>query len=344
MRMSLGGTLDRLLWRLNLGWVPEDGVLRITTLEEANDWTSIRAYPVADLATSPFAEHYSPSEAEFDSLVQLVTSVAAPTTWSDVGGPATLCHLSTAGAITCEQSREAHAEIEQLLGELRRCRNEQFPNAHVRLPADESHELASIAAIRRALATRVRLVLNDAPLANVAERLSEEFEIPVVLDAKLFEHVDRDTSLTADVDGFSLGRTLELVLRPLDMEAVLQDEVLLLTFLDVAEPRRIVRVYPVWDLIRDARIADEARAFAGFDSDPLTRLIRECITPTTLDTVGGPGEIFVYPNAGALVISQDHYVHGMIDRLLREIRAARGKLPTEEKWTRDAPQHVNRRW
>lgn len=76
--LSLRATLNLMLKELELTWVIEDGVLVITTIEEAeSQWLPV-GYVVRDLA-----DLAGSTVQDYDRLIETVTSTAAPETWSE---------------------------------------------------------------------------------------------------------------------------------------------------------------------------------------------------------------------------------------------------------------------
>jgi len=65
------------------------------------------------------------SGADFDSLIELITSTIQPTTWSDVGGPGSIAGFETNLSLVVSQTQEVHEEIADLLEQLRRLQDLQ---------------------------------------------------------------------------------------------------------------------------------------------------------------------------------------------------------------------------
>ena len=59
-------------------------------------------------------------QADFDSLIQLITSTVAPTTWDEVGGPGSIAPFATNLSLVVNQTQEVHEQIVDLLKQLRR--------------------------------------------------------------------------------------------------------------------------------------------------------------------------------------------------------------------------------
>ena len=65
------------------------------------------------------------SQADFDALIDLITSTIRPTSWEDVGGPGSIKPFETNLSIVVSQTQEVHEEIVDLLEQLRRLQDLQ---------------------------------------------------------------------------------------------------------------------------------------------------------------------------------------------------------------------------
>ena len=65
------------------------------------------------------------AQADFDSLIDLITSTVQPTTWDDVGGPGSIAQFETNLSLVVSQTQEVHEEIVDLLEQLRRMQDLQ---------------------------------------------------------------------------------------------------------------------------------------------------------------------------------------------------------------------------
>jgi general secretion pathway protein D len=63
--------------------------------------------------------------ADFDSLIELITSTVAPTTWDEVGGPGSIAPFATNLSLVVSQTQEVHDQIADLLEQLRRLQDLQ---------------------------------------------------------------------------------------------------------------------------------------------------------------------------------------------------------------------------
>jgi general secretion pathway protein D len=65
------------------------------------------------------------TQADFDSLIELITKTIKPTTWDEVGGPGSIQPFETNLSIVVSQTQEVHEQIVDLLGQLRRMQDLQ---------------------------------------------------------------------------------------------------------------------------------------------------------------------------------------------------------------------------
>jgi general secretion pathway protein D len=65
------------------------------------------------------------SQADFDSLIDLITTTIAPTSWDTVGGPGSVAPFETNLTLVVSQTQEVHEQIADLLQQLRRLQDLQ---------------------------------------------------------------------------------------------------------------------------------------------------------------------------------------------------------------------------
>ena len=95
------------------------------------------------------------------------------------------------------------------------------------------------------------LDFQDTALEEVVAFLRDEYEIEIQLDTIALEDlgVDPQDPITVNLRNISLRSALRLMLKPLELTYVIDDEVLLITSEDDALTRLSVKVYPVADLV-----------------------------------------------------------------------------------------------
>ncbi len=65
------------------------------------------------------------TQADFDSLIELITTTVKPTSWDSVGGPGSIAPFETNLSLVISQTQEVHEEIVDLLEQLRRMQDLQ---------------------------------------------------------------------------------------------------------------------------------------------------------------------------------------------------------------------------
>lgn len=63
--------------------------------------------------------------ADFDSLIELITTTIDPDSWDDVGGPGSIAEFATNLSLVISQTQEVHEKIDRLLAQLREIQDEQ---------------------------------------------------------------------------------------------------------------------------------------------------------------------------------------------------------------------------
>jgi tetratricopeptide (TPR) repeat protein len=103
--------------------------------------------------------------------------------------------------------------------------------------------------IFRALRERGEIQFNNQPLSGVMKLLSDQYGIPIVIDTKGLEDetLTPEEPVTLEVPEISLRSALKLILEPMGLTYVIQDEVMKIT--NKKGSSNVVRVYPVGDLV-----------------------------------------------------------------------------------------------
>lgn len=117
--ISLRSALGLLLKNLDLTYIVQDEVLLITAQERAEMELTTVLYPVNDLVR--FRDSEGKPWADFDTLIETITTTVAPTTWDEVGGPGSIAPMEYANSdvIVLSQTQEVHRQIASLLEKLR---------------------------------------------------------------------------------------------------------------------------------------------------------------------------------------------------------------------------------
>jgi hypothetical protein len=117
--VSLHDALQLMLRDLDLAYMIRNEVLLITTHEAVEENRRAKVYDVADLVT--YRDERGEIWNDYDSLAELITFTIKPESWTEFGGEGTIqCGtFSTAKIMVVKQTDDVHAQIVQLLSEIR---------------------------------------------------------------------------------------------------------------------------------------------------------------------------------------------------------------------------------
>ena len=177
----------------------------------------------------------------------------------------------------------------------------------------------TVARIEKAMASPLRsagLTFSEAPLQQVAHVIEEEYGFPIRLDAPALDEIgiSVEEPVTFSISGISLRSALRLMLQPLQLTYIIQDEVLLITTPEAAEHELVICVYDVREIVGAAKDQSVGE---------LIDAVVSCVaTETWAENGGGEAEVrWIKP--GFLVISQTQAVHEEVHALLATIRDVR---------------------
>ncbi len=105
--------------------------------------------------------------------------------------------------------------------------------------------------INEALKTVTSVDFQNMPLSDVIDYLKHKFQIEIQLDNKGLtdENIGPSVPITKNLNNIKLRSILRLILRDLNLTYVVQDDVLLITSVEVADTMTTTRVYDVGDLV-----------------------------------------------------------------------------------------------
>ena len=211
--------------------------------------------------------------------------------------------------------------------------------------------------IEKALSRPIDLTVKEQPLKDVIGLLQEMAKVPVLLEVKKLEEaaINMETPVSFDVKGISLKSGLRLMLRPLGLTYVIEDEVVQITTPEDAGSRQNVRVYDCRELLnlpdtKKAAARAPREALGGFGppanpvanppagaapaptgavppprrelTDNLVGVVMATVSPDSWDEVGGPGNAQEYK--GMLVVLQTNENHEKVEKLLNLMYSAAG--------------------
>jgi len=319
--ISLRAVLGLLLRQLDLTYIVRHEVLLVTTPEEAEDVETPRVYPVGEIVGVPIG--LGEVDYDFDSLVELITSIVRPSSWSGSGpSPLGEADFANVKALVFAQSYDVHEDVAVLLAALRHVAKETVEG---KIPEpilfqESWPEPAAYQAIRDALDRKISLDFQETPLKDVVAHLREAARVNFVLNRKALGYLDfpEDIPVSIRVADVPLRSALRLMLRDLDLNYQIWYEVILITTPEEAEFGLTTGIYPVGDLVASR---DEAgRVTCDYDS--LIDVITGNVERGTWTDVRGPGSVATAPfeNVNALLISQTRDVHEAVADFLAVLR------------------------
>ncbi|MCH7988001.1 MAG: hypothetical protein IID46_02495 [Planctomycetes bacterium] len=114
--IRLKSALNLLLKPRRLAYMIEDEVLKITGKSRVQRPMTTVNYPVGNLLAVPSPDHAAIS---FDTLINLITSLVEPNSWSERGGQGVITQFDTTLSLVIRQTDQGHAKIKKLLDSLR---------------------------------------------------------------------------------------------------------------------------------------------------------------------------------------------------------------------------------
>jgi hypothetical protein len=257
-------------------------------------------------ATGRMPYNMSAGEFDYDSIIEVITTTIAPTSWDSEGGVGSIAPFG--GKLVILQTEEVQRQVAELL-EAIKPQATPVPLSLSGPPVTSRYE----AKIEDALDHPTDLEFVNTPLKDIADLLSSRLGITIVLDNRSLADasITPDTTFTKTLRGISLRQALRLLLADHDMSFVVRDDVLMLTTNDIAKTTTHVVIYPVGELVGDG------------DYDSLIETITSIVAPSSWDSNGGPGSIAPFPRSKCLPINQTEEVHRQIKDLLMKLLPSR---------------------
>ena len=327
--MSYAAALYHLLRPLELTYVVDRNLIRITSNEKAEEAISTRVYPVADLAIA------DRGELDIDSLIECIVGTIAPNSWDEVGGPGLIAEFR--GSLSIAQTDEIHREVSALLQTLRRFPRFGHPTANPKsaprvADLDNNEMRLTIAGL---FETKLSLSVDDEPLVNVLEMLQEETGANLIIDVPGVEDEGVDPTsepVTIELENIQANAAMALFLDELGLAFTASNEAVVITSKSIAEETLHTRVYSCADLV-----SSDDLPHAASQLGELSDLISGCVNPNSWEEVGGPGSIRSLANQRVLIVSNTPEVHTQIETQLAMLRQSQSTsisldhdLPTDQ--------------
>lgn len=332
--LRLRSLLPLVLEPLQLTAIPKHDVLLVTTLSKAIEHPVTRTYPVSDLCRVSGS-----NVLDFENLILLLEQETSGP-WHDiVGNGGKVTELASTGSLSIWQSYQVHREILELLRSLRAAQKSNLLNASKSELQKWDDQRATAAAsllkrptapvefvevigttqndaerrIEKALNKTLSLNFQNVPLNDVAPVLAKELSINVLIDIKALieEGIQPDDPVTLQLSQITARSALELMLRPLSLSFVSDNEVLLVTTISKENEKLVSRTYPVSDLIGQNK-----------DYAALMQMLESTTSGPWMNRDGEGGTMTEFATAGSLVVRQTSRVQQQVLNLLRQQREA----------------------
>ena len=182
--------------------------------------------------------------------------------------------------------------------------------------ADGRSEVVS-AKIQQALEREVEVNFTETPLTDAIEYLSQQSKLTILIDQSVdATGTPSDTPISMPpLRKLRLSSILRLMLRPLNLTTVIDNDVLKVTTVEDAQSHLVLKVYQLGDLL------DPSQKLGSLEW--LGTAIRISTSSMWADTDGVGGSLVVQFNTQSLVISQTTQVHEEIENLLLALRTPR---------------------
>jgi hypothetical protein len=178
------------------------------------------------------------------------------------------------------------------------------PTGEIGVSADER--------IRRALTSHTEIDFLDTPLRDALNYLKDHHAIQIWPNEQAMtdEGIAIDTPVTLSIRGVRLESALDLLLRPLHLDYVIEDEVLKITTHEQEQQIWQLEAYPVRDLLE-----------GGFNAEELHDVLTASVTPQAWVENGGQAS-FRIARENLLVIRHTPRGQRELARALDKLRAA----------------------
>lgn len=297
--LTVRGFLSLALEQLELTWILRNGELVITIHEQSQ---TSKAHNIADLVAG---DGQTDVEGAVQSVRQLLTAVVDPDGWGNGDNDPKL--QRTGKLMVVQQLRENQDLIEALLGTLRRARDRRLAEPANVSPLDLD---PSTTALRAALERRVVLAAGNEPLNEWVRRLAREQRIHIFLNGKTLEDASVDAKGLIEYGPMevSLVQGLREIAATQELSLQYDENTLIITTTEEAASKPILRVYPIWDLLK-------SRTAEG-----LAEEIESSVRPDDWDVAGGSAVLNVVGPLGVLVVSHIDEGHAAVEQFLVEKR------------------------
>lgn len=293
------------LW---VDFVISDGRILITTEVVILESSPNRLYNINDLKNSRISQ----------SDLQKAILNHTPDAWEEIDGDGGIIKLGHE-SLLIRQTQRGHYNVKQLLNQLRGALQHRSIE---KLTTSER-------SIRRALLETTEIQLARASLRQACEHFARNHNIPILIDIAALEEegLSRNEIVDGRLSGTSLKSALELILEPLGLEAIIQNDVIWVTSATVAEDTLETRFYNLNRIRREFDVRRVTDEFGDTTSDPLLDVIVNATTGPWEQIDGDGG--FIEPIGSLVMCSQTQKNHEEIEKLIQRLSQIKGQTSSQ---------------
>jgi hypothetical protein len=296
----LSGIMQRALEPLGLAYSVEEQHIVVRALGELSPVT--RSYDVLDLVMMDRAEERA--------LVQVLTALIAPRTWSDQGGGGTISVEN--GQLTVHQLPANHFQVLMFCERLRIARG--LP-AHGTVPDPWPDQEPRIRlGLSRLAQTTTANFVSPTRFVDILVYLEEAGDLQLIVDWQSLGTLGWNPQALARIEATDqpLSQVLQSLLAPMELSfRVIGSDTLQITSAKVANATLEVEFYPVGDLL------------AKDKGQPLLEGVRT-ILGDAIVTDQIPGGVRVDAKSQAIIVSAPQYQQAAIARLIEQLAGDAG--------------------
>ncbi|MEX0704605.1 MAG: hypothetical protein WD069_21070 [Planctomycetales bacterium] len=188
--------------------------------------------------------------------------------------------------------------------------------------------------IRQALRETTEIAFADTPLEVAMQVMADLHDIPVIIDGRALEEagIQPDVPVNLVLGGVKLESALEIILRPLNLDWVVRDEVLQITSAKVGAATLVSQPYSIAGLTKlgvapDAvvRLLKVELGLPGAEPSGLIDSYPRAVAESVAVTVSGPAVVPVREDL--VVVRHNRRAHARVARLLAELETAAANKP-----------------
>jgi len=309
--ITMESALNLILKPSGLTFYNKGAGLMVTTEQRGRQMLTTRIYPIHHLVSG---ENDVTSVQALQRIIPLLTD----RNWNpDEYKGVFIMPGTNPRQLVVRQNYRVHRQIEGIVTGLRRARQMQAQGATPgapRTPAKRGNLLYFPEKLEQGLRSSTQCDFVKNPLEEACEFLEVQHQTEFWMNKAALrdQGIATDQQISLKVSGVSLQSALHLMLKPLKLTVINQDEVLKITTQVDADKQFFIRIYPVRDLINKG---DGAVDYQGL----IMMLVRTTNGRWSNDETDG-GRIDKFENADSLLIRQTQETHREIEGILAAVR------------------------